>query len=190
METDIPLREVMVREVVTGDKDLTVLEAAKLMRKSRVDSIIVLDHGGGPVGIVTDSDIIRELVSKDIKPSTVKLEEIMTTPLISAAPNDHVSKIAKKMAKQRIRKMPVVEDEKLVGIIADIDILSVSSEMNSIHAELIEMSMEREELNLEGEGVGQGICEKCGGFSHYLVMKSGLMVCDSCKEELEMAGEE
>jgi CBS domain-containing protein len=189
METDIPLKEVMVREVVMGDKNLTVLEAAKLMRKSRVDSIIVLDHGG-PVGIVTDGDVINEVVSKDIKPSTVKLEAIMTTPLISASPNDRVSKIAKKMAKQRIRKMPVVEDDKLVGIIADIDILSVASEMNSIHAELVEMSMEREELNLEGEDVGQGICEKCGGFSHYLVMKSGLMVCDSCKEELEMAGEE
>jgi CBS domain-containing protein len=189
METDIPLREVMVRDVVTGDKDLTVLEAAKLMRKSRVDSIIVLSHSG-PVGIVTEGDIISELVSKDIKPSTVKLEAIMTRPLISASPNDRVSAIAKKMAKERIRKMPVVDDGKLVGIVADVDILSVASEMNSIHAELIEMSMEREELDLEDESVGQGICEKCGGFSHYLVMKSGLMVCESCKEELEMAGEE
>ena len=188
METDIPLKEVMVREVVTGTKDLTVLEAAKLMRKSRVDSIIVVGHQG-PVGIVTDGDIINAVVSKDIKPSTVKLETIMTTPLISASPSDRVSKIAKKMAKQRIRKMPVVDDNKLVGIVADVDILAVASEMNSIHAELIEMSMEREELDLEGESVGQGICEKCGGFSNYLVMKSGLMVCESCKEELEMEEE-
>ena len=144
----------------------------------------------GPVGIVTDGDIISELVSNDIKPSTVKLEEIMTKPLISASPNDRVSEIAKKMAKERIRKMPIVDKDKLVGIVADVDILAVASEMNSIHAELIEMSMEREELDLEDESVGQGICEKCGSFSHYLVMKSGLMVCESCKEELEMEGEE
>ncbi|MHC1599564.1 MAG: CBS domain-containing protein [Candidatus Methanospirareceae archaeon] len=189
METDLPLRDVMVQEVVKGDRDLTVLEAAKLMRKGKVDSIIVVDHGE-PVGIVTEGDIISELVSKDIKPSTVKLKDIMTTPLVTASPNDRLSDIAKKMARERIRKIPVVDDGKLVGIVADVDILSVSSEMNSILAELIEMNVERETLHVEGESVGQGICEKCGCFSHYLVMKDGLMVCESCKEELEMAGEE
>jgi CBS domain-containing protein len=185
METDIPLRDVMVREVVKGDIDLTVLEAAKLMRGYSVDSIVVLDHGD-PVGIVTEGDIISELVSKDIKPSTVKLKDIMTTPLVTASPNDRLSNIAKKMAKERIRKIPVIEDGQLVGIVADIDILSVSSEMNSILAELVEMNVERETLEMEGESAGQGICEKCGSFSHYLVMKDGLMVCESCKEELEM----
>jgi len=185
METDIPLRDVMVREVVKGDIDLTVLEAAKLMRRYKVDSIVVLDHGD-PVGIVTEGDIISELVSKDIKPSTVKLKAIMTTPLVTASPNDRLSDIAKKMTKGRIRKVPVIEDGKLVGIVADIDILSVSSEMTSILAELVEMKAERETLDIEGESVGQGICEKCGSFSHYLALKGGLMVCESCKEELEM----
>lgn len=189
METDIPLREVMVQEVVSGDKDLTVLEAAKLMRKYKVDSVVVLDNGA-PVGIVTDGDIISELVSKDIKPSTVRLKDIMTTPLVTASPNDRVSKIARKMARERIRKIPVIENGSLVGIVADVDILSVSSEMTSILAELVEMNVEREALELEGESLGQGICEKCGGFSNYLSMKGGLMVCDSCKEELEMAGED
>jgi len=189
METDIPLRDVMVREVVKGDIDLTILEAAKLMRKYDVDSIVVLDHGD-PVGIVTEGDIISELVSKDVKPSEVKLKDIMTTPLITASPSDRLSDIAKKMARERIRKIPVIENGKLVGIVADVDIISVSSEMNSILAELIEMNVDREtvEIESEGESVGQGICEKCGSFSHYLEMKAGLMVCESCKEELEMEG--
>jgi CBS domain-containing protein len=187
METDIPLRDVMVQEVVRGEGDLTVLEAAKLMRKQKVDSIIVLDHSE-PVGIVTEGDIIRSVVSKDLKPSTMKLKDIMTSPLVTASPNDRVSAIARKMAKERIRKIPVIEDGKLVGIVADVDILSVSFEMNSIQAELLEMSMERESLELEDESFGQGLCEKCGCFSHYLVMKSGLMVCETCKEELEQEG--
>jgi CBS domain-containing protein len=187
METDIPLREIMVQEVVEGDTNLNVMEAAKLMKKYDVDSIVVLNNGE-PVGIVTQGDIIRELVSKDTTPSTVKLKNIMTTPLITASPNDRLSNIAKKMATERIRKIPVIEDGKLVGIVADVDILSVSSEMNSILAELIEMNVERETLGRESEGerIGQGICEKCGSFSHYLEMKGGLMVCESCKEEMEM----
>jgi len=187
METDIPLRDVMVREVVKGDRDLTVLKAAKLMRRYNVDSIVVLDHGD-PVGIVTEGDIIRELVSKDIKPSTVRLKDIMTMPLVTASPNDRLSDIAKKMTKERIRKIPVIDDGKLVGIVADIDILSVSSEMTSILAELVEMKVEREtlDIDIERESTGQGICEKCGSFSHYLALKGGLMVCESCKEELEL----
>ncbi len=185
----MPLREVMVREVVAGNQDLTVLEAAKLMRRNKVDSIVVLDDGE-PVGIVTEGDIISELVSKDIKPSTMKLKDIMTSPLITASPNDRLSTIARKMARERIRKIPVIEDGKLVGIVADVDILSVSSEMNSILAELLEMNLEREELSVEGESVEQGICEKCGSFSHYLSVKDGLMVCETCKEELEMEIEE
>jgi CBS domain-containing protein len=190
METDIPLRDVMVREVVKGDWDLNVMEAAKLMKKYDVDSIVVLNNGE-PVGIVTQGDIIRELVSKDTTPSTVKLKDIMTTHLITASPNDRLSNIAKKMATERIRKIPVIEDGKLVGIIADVDIISVSSEMNSILAELIEMNVEREiqGTGSEGEGIGQGICEKCGSFSNDLVMKDGLMMCETCKEEMEREAE-
>lgn len=190
METDIPLREIMVREVVKGDKDVNVKEAAKMMKKYDVDSIIVLNNGE-PVGIVTQGDIISELVSKDTTPSTVKLKDVMTTPLIAASPDDRLSDTVKKMASEKIRKLPILEDGKLVGIVADVDILSVSSQMNSILAELIEMHVEREilESGSEGEGVGQGICEKCGSFSHYVVMKDGLMVCETCKEELETEGE-
>lgn len=186
METDIPLRDIMVREVVKGDKDLSVMEAAKLMKKYDVDSIVVLDNEE-PVGIVTQGDIIREVVSKDITPSTVKLKDIMSTHLITASPNDSLSSIAKKMVTERIRKIPVIEDGKLVGIVADVDILSVSSEMNSILAELIEMNVEREMLGAgsEEEGIEQGICEKCGSFSNNLVMKDGMMVCETCKEEME-----
>ncbi len=191
METDIPLREIMVREVVTGDEDLNVREAAKKMKKYDVDSIVVLNDGD-PVGIVTQGDIISELVSKDTTPSTVKLKDVMTTPLIAASPNDHLSDIVKKMAVEKIRKCPIIEDGKLVGIVADIDILSVSTQMNSILADLIEMHVERDilETGSEGEGVGQGICEKCGSFSNDLIVKSGLMVCESCREEMEMGFED
>lgn len=186
MKTDIPLRDVMVREVVKGDMNLNVMEAAKLMRKHDVDSIVVLNDGE-PVGIVTEGDIIGELVSKDIKPSTVKLKDIMTTPLITASANDRLSDIAKKMATERIRKIPIIDGGELVGIVADVNVMSVSSEMNSILTELMEINMGRETLGIESEneGMGEGVCEKCGSFSYYMEMKGGLMICENCKEEME-----
>ncbi len=190
METDIPLRDVMVREVVQGDKELNVRDAAKLMKRYGVDSIVVLKNDE-PVGMVTQGDIIGAVVSKDTKPSTVKLKDIMTTPLITTSPNDCLSDIARTMAAERIRKIPVIEDDKLVGIVADVDILAVSSEMNTILADLIEMNVDRDTFGgtgSEGEGMGQGICEKCGTFSNDLVMRDGLMVCETCKEEMETEG--
>jgi CBS domain-containing protein len=193
METDIPLSQVMVREVVKGDKELNLTEAAKLMREHDVDSIVVISNGE-PVGIVTEGDIIGELVSKDVKPSTVKLKDIMTTPIITASSNDRLFDVAKQMAAKRIRKIPVIDNGELVGIVADVDIISVSTEMNSILEELLEMNVEREPLGVEGEGegegMGQGICEKCGCFSYYLEIEGGLMVCESCKEEMEMEADE
>lgn len=179
----MPLRDIMVREVVTGSMNMNVREAAKRMKKYDVDSIVVL-KSNRPEGIVTQGDILSELVSRDIPPSTVKLKDVMTAPIITASPDDRLSDIVRKMAKSKIRKMPVIENGKLVGIVADVDILSVSSQMNSILADLIEMHVEREIMGIEGEGMGQGICEKCGSFSNYLEMQDGLMVCDSCKEEM------
>ncbi len=59
--------------------------------------------------------------------------------------------------------------------------------MNSILADLIEMQVERDIMGIEeDEGMVQGICEKCGTFSNYLEMKDGLLLCDSCKDELDV----
>jgi len=187
METDIPLRDVMVQEVVKGAMNLNVMEAAKLMRKHDVDNIVVLNNGE-PVGIVTEWDIISKLVSKDIKPSTVKLKDIMTTPLITASTNDRLSEIARKMAAERIRRIPVIDSGELVGVVADVTVISISPEMNSIMAELIEINGRGETFGVEseGDGMGQGICEKCGSFSYFMEIHGGLMVCESCKEEIEM----
>ncbi|MGB2840950.1 MAG: CBS domain-containing protein [Halobacteriota archaeon] len=190
METDIPLRDVMVQEVVKGAMNLNVMEAAKLMRKHDVDNIVVLNNGE-PVGIVTEWDIISKLVSKDIKPSTVKLKDIMTTPLITASTNDRLSDIVQKMAAERIRRIPVIDSGELVGVVADVTVISVSSEMNSIMAELIEINGRGETFGTEceGDGMEQGICEKCGSFSYFMEIHGGLMVCESCKEEMEMEAE-
>jgi CBS domain-containing protein len=184
MNTDMPIKDIMIRDVVKADMNVNVKEAAKMMREYDVDSIVVLNNEEA-VGIVTEGDIISELVGKDAKPSTVKVKDIMTTPLITASPNDSLMDTAKKMAKEKIRKLPIIEDGKLVGIVADIDIISISSEMNSILSDLLEMNVEREVMEVEKEGIGQGICEKCGSFSNDLEMKNGLMVCESCREEME-----
>lgn len=186
MQTDIPIKDVMVRNVVKADMNVDVKKAAWMMIKNDVDSVVVLNKGE-PVGIVTEREIIRNLVTKDIKPSTVKLKDIMAKPLVTVSPNERLSDVARRMATEKIRRMPVINNGKLVGIIADIDIISASSNINSILAELMEINVGREEIRGKtGEDFSQGICEKCGSFSSDLRIKDGLLVCESCSEEIEV----
>jgi CBS domain-containing protein len=86
------------------------------------------------------------------------------------------------MAKERIRRLPVIEEDKLVGILTDTDIISVSSEINSIQEELVEMSRER--VIIQEKSVSRGICEKCGELTDNLEMNDGLLLCESCRDEL------
>ncbi|MBA7553899.1 hypothetical protein ES705_46503 [subsurface metagenome] len=92
------------------------------------------------------------------------------------------------MAAERIRRIPVIDSGELVGVVADVTVISISPEMNSIMAELIEINGRGETFGIECEddGMGQGICEKCGSFSYFMEIHGGLMVCESCKEEIEM----
>lgn len=179
METMIPVREIMTREAVTVDVNLGVPEAAKKMVKHGVGSVIVTE-GGRPVGIVTEKDLTKKIISKNIKPSSVSLKELMTTPLITIPAMEDVRSAMQKMLKMRVRRLPVVEKGKLVGIITDTDLIAISAEMGEIFADLIEMHRER--VPPSPQVVSQGICENCGEISDNLIARDGMLLCESCRE--------
>ncbi|MHC1584730.1 MAG: CBS domain-containing protein [Candidatus Syntropharchaeia archaeon] len=181
METRMSIREIMVRDVVKADVNATAKDAALEMVKYDVDSVVVLEDER-PVGIVTEKDIVRKVVSKDVKPSSVTLRDLMTSPLISASPDESVSEVARRMAKKQIRRMPVIENGELIGFVADVDIIAFCSEMNDILVDLVEMNVER--TILQEKKMAQGICERCGDFSESVEFVNGMMVCESCKEDM------
>jgi CBS domain-containing protein len=184
METRMPVRDVMSRSVVTADFDMNVVDAARKMLENDVGSIIIVKEGK-PMGIVTERDIVHKLISNDKKPSSVKLGDLMSSPLIMITPDEDLLNATRMMAKMKIRRLPVIKDGGLIGILTDTDIISVSSEMNTILEELIEMSRERV-MSQEGREINmdQGICEKCGELSSNLVLKGGLLLCESCRDEM------
>lgn len=167
----------MTRDVITADIDMNSLDASRIMSEYNVDSLIVTEDYK-PVGIVTGRDIIRKLATHDAKPSTVKLRDVMTRELIGISPDEDVVEAAKFMSKKRIRRLAVVDGGKLMGILADFDILSLYSGMNTILVDLIEMNRERAIAGSEGV---QGICEACGQFSDDLKAIGDSLVCESCR---------
>ena len=94
-----------------------VLEAAKAMASRRQGFVIVASPKGMPAGILTEWDILAKVVAASRDPSAVGLEEIMTQPLVSVDPNEGIDRVAQLMAANGTRRVLVVKDGKILGVI-------------------------------------------------------------------------
>ena len=114
------VKDIMTKTVITIDANRTVTEATALMTEKNVSNLIVMDNNT-PTGIVTERDFVRKVLAKN-KPSTTKISEIMSTPLRVIDPDAPIKEAARKMIRKGIRRLPVMQDNKLVGIITTTDI--------------------------------------------------------------------
>lgn len=112
------VKECMSEQVVWANGNFTVYDAAKLMNENHVGSIPVCDDNQNLVGIITDRDIVLRGIACDKDVKQTKVTDIMTTDVIRTSRDTEVSWVADIMARNQIRRVPVVEDEKLVGIIS------------------------------------------------------------------------
>ena len=115
---------------ITPDKDLTY--AARLMREHHVGFLVVTNqaHHGHPVGIITDRDIVIEVVAVGIDPSTIKTADVMSTKVMIAVENEDILSITSKMRSMGIRRAPVISTwGKLVGVITFDDLLSLANSL-------------------------------------------------------------
>jgi len=115
------LKDIMVKDVITVNPNATVKDATKLMNKHNIGCLIVVDKGK-VVGIVTERDILRKIVEASKNPEKTKVSEIMSTKLLVAAPNMDVVDAAKMMLQRKIKKLPIVTNKKLVGLVSLTDI--------------------------------------------------------------------
>lgn len=174
-ETKVPLKEIMHHNPTTIDWGATVAKAAEKMCHDDVGSCIVLKRNL-PVGIVTEQDINCKVVARDSKPSSVHVNDIMSTPLITVSADKTVGDAAHMMVKHHVRRLPVVDEEnKVIGILAVRDLLTVSNELNELLVELIEINRE--------EAVEPGLCNRCSQMSDDLKRVDNIMLCARCREE-------
>jgi CBS domain-containing protein len=113
----------MNREVLTVDVNDSALDAAKVMSKNKISSLI-LTKEGKPYGVVTERDFVRRVCANDAKSSQVPLEVMMSSPLVTTEPTAPVEVAANLMALNRVRHLVVVDDnEQVVGIITPTDLM-------------------------------------------------------------------
>lgn len=113
------VKDIMTKEVVTIETSKTVFEAAELMSSKGVSCLIVVIQAF-PVGIITERDIVRRIVAKRSS-LDVKVTEVMTKTLITVDPDRSLKESARIMLNNKIRRLPVLKNNKLVGIVAASD---------------------------------------------------------------------
>ena len=117
----LKVEDVMVKDVSTISYRASVKRAAQVMNKHEIGCLIVV-KGRKAVGIVTERDMLKRVVAKAANPQKTKVEEIMSHPLIVVEPDMDLEDAVKLMFEMKIKKLPVVEKGKLVGLISITDI--------------------------------------------------------------------
>jgi len=133
------VRDVMAKNVKTVKTDDTVHAAVQKMNKFDIGSVIV-KAGGRPVGIITETNILRRIVGPRMDPATVWAKDIMTAPLITIDPNADLAEAAKMMAQNNINRLPVMDGDKLVGLLSSTDIVKANPTQLAILEELLRVS--------------------------------------------------
>ena len=174
MKRIVSVREAMTGKVLIATPETTVARAAKLMAERGVGSIIIV-KSRKPVGILTERDLLLKVVSLDLKPSSVKVGKIMSTPIITIPPDADVTEAARTMARSKIRRLPVVEQDKLVGIVTASDITAISPELTEVvaHPEMT-----------ASEEIEESVCEVCGEVTTALYEVNGMWVCENCRDTM------
>jgi CBS domain-containing protein len=123
----MPISEFCNPNVICAQRATTVVEAARLMRQHHVGDVVVVDHVGGrqlPVGIVTDRDIVVEVVAAGLDSTQLKLGDILTEPVATVSEDEGYAATIYQMVERGVRRMPVVgASGELIGIITFDDLL-------------------------------------------------------------------
>ena len=142
------LKELCVLDVACCHKGTTVAEAARLMRQHHTGDLIIIDESDGirePVGIVTDRDIVMEVLAKSHDPEHTKVSEVMASPLVVASGSENVATAIERMRAHGVRRLPIVDDRGAVfGILTLDDLYRALAEHTAALAAIVTKEQTRE----------------------------------------------
>ena len=134
------VKEVMNRNVKTVRPEDTVKLAAQIMNEYHIGSLVVVSGTGEVVGIVTERDVLEDVVAAGKSADEVKILDIMSPNIITVSPEKTLEEAANIMTENKIKKLPVVENGRLVGIIAASDLIAYEKNLIEKVSVLLAMS--------------------------------------------------
>jgi CBS domain-containing protein len=136
-ESEVTLRveDVMVKEVITIDENSTVKEAVDVMNKFEIGCLIAVRKGKA-IGIITERDLLKRVLAGGKDATKTRVKEVMTSPLVVAEPSMDLGEAVKLMFKMKIKKLPVVDGKRLVGLVSLTDIARFQPQVITILKQL------------------------------------------------------
>ena len=119
------IKDIMINDLAVLDISATIKDAANLMDEKNIGCIIISKENL-PVGIITERDFVKRIAARE-KSLTLSLEQVMSSPLIAINPDETVWEAAQIMKTNNIHKLPVLQDNKIIGIITTTDLVKICS---------------------------------------------------------------
>ena len=158
MSERLTVGEVCTRSVTIAFRTTLLNGAARLMRENHVGSLVVVDETGGKrivVGILTDRDIVTSVLALDLDCSTLMVEDVMSTDVVTARENDSLIDVMQIMRRKGVRRVPVVGPEgELLGLVTLDDLLEILAQELGLLVSAIETEGQRERRLRPGGHLG------------------------------------
>lgn len=120
------IHKLMVKDVITLQTDASAYDAVKLMNENRIGCLVALDNGK-IVGILTERDLLERVLEKCKNPKETRVSEIMTRQVIVGKPDMQLVEATRLMFENKVKKLPIVEGNRLAGLVTLTDIARATS---------------------------------------------------------------
>lgn len=174
----VKVKNLMKKQVVTAGPDTNVSTIARIMANNKIGSVVIVEKKC-PIAIVTREDLVN-LMAQDKDPKKTKVSSLKLKKLVSVKPTDDLLAAVRMMTKTGFKRAPVMEKGRLVGILADKEILLAAPELIEILSEKLKVRVEKA---ANQESAISGSCERCGDFSEDLRHAEGRWYCEDCRND-------
>jgi len=179
MKTGIKVFDIMTKNPVCVNPEANIKKAAEVMLKKKVGGLVVTKNNK-VVGIVTEKDLVR-IIAKSKNTEKIHVKKIMNKRVKTITPQEDIYSALLKMRKKDVRRLPVLDKKKLIGLLTIKDILKVQPGLFDLIIEKIKIRELRQKRVGSGKYL-EGECEICGNYAQ-LVDTGGKLVCESCKDQ-------
>ena len=187
MKTGIAVGDLMTRNYISTSPETNLRDCAKLMIKKRVGSLIIKNKEDKLEGILTEKDIIWALVKKSKEDlSKIPAKDLMKRKVITIKPSLDITEALRKLNKYKIRRFPVIQNKKVIGMITTKDILKIDPGLFELIAESTKIKEESGKLKATEklrQSSKDGMCEECGNTDLLYKNDGGVMVCATCLDD-------
>ena len=177
-EKIITVKDLMTQNIISILPETSVVEATRIMSARDISSILI-KTGDDYVGIFTDRDVMRKVVASGLDPNDTVVREIMSSPLITISEDAGIEEAAEKMRDRKIRRLVVINEGAVVGIISESDIARVEPELHLLIREHSKLQLHPSSYTEDRKGFA-GFCEECNNYSS-LENVNGRWLCKECR---------